>query len=867
MDTPRSTAARPRHTQPRDGERGFALIGFVVLIIGVAAAIILAMYANKAAELAARQTRTMAEMQRVVDALVAYASATGRLPCPARGAALDGREQTCANATQSVGVVPWTTLGLQQEDANDKWGRTISYRVMTVPGQSITPDAGVTPTTPTDIAVCRSGTCTDRVDNLAFVLVSGGPNGAGSFLGSQPYGAAAGLRERDNLSAPSGNAAGPTRYYDMAANVVRAADGTIDASDPATFDDVVAWMTLADLIKIAGFGGNSEREEIPAQTFSKDHMDAFGTNYADSGANKQQPVNVVNDQGEDNNEINIDFNPNGNAPGYRACYWYTTDLRLKGSTARFYFEFATARDLSGTAYGHGFVFAMPWGRMPTTYTNGSNRNNECGGGDMFLGFADPKSNGGATKTELPSGPRLGVEVDLHHSIAVTRKNQAAPEDIVDPFTAGNYTSGYNHIAILSQNNDHTGTTSADGPRCSLTFPQQADRGNGTDYNATPGYGAPGQACAYDAANRTWLEDGETQWHKMRVEVHAEADNGCGTGTTHPDDPLRVIRSGSSPAGFVRVDVWHWEPTEDCAANCQIVKQDYKDVQATAAADAASRGQTFTPDDLLASYCVPYASAVSGLDKIRSGFTFGMGDGVSGATHIRGFRGDASVKDPLPAVPNGSGTITITPALVAPQLNGLGETYRSPRGADRTTTTWLSGLAISGRSVEIAAERGNIVVDATSPEGFGVDGSPGGDNAGSDNDGWTGLTVERATAQREALAFSVANTYNTAAIVLTGFDSADVLTLEGRRADGVTGTRSQIGPRLTLKGTKCAATGRVVVPNVSFGARFDTVVVRSALQGGGVSSEFKVAAVKMCADATTCTSPDATAAACTLEAVP
>lgn len=96
------------------------------------------------------EVRNIADTKRTMDqireALIGYAQANGRLPCPARGATATGStdsttwssyslsfsagtEQyhpTSKKCLTALGVVPWSTLGLTETDA---WGRRFTYRV------------------------------------------------------------------------------------------------------------------------------------------------------------------------------------------------------------------------------------------------------------------------------------------------------------------------------------------------------------------------------------------------------------------------------------------------------------------------------------------------------------------------------------------------------------------------------------------------------------------------------------------------------------------------------------------------------------------------------------------------------------------
>jgi len=115
--------------------------GFSLVELAVALAIIALLLAGALIPLSTQiEVRNVADTQRAMEsireAIVGFAQANGRLPCPAdgsiaAGAAGAGTEQiglsSCFNVGVSTfGVVPWATLGVPETDA---WGRRFSYCV------------------------------------------------------------------------------------------------------------------------------------------------------------------------------------------------------------------------------------------------------------------------------------------------------------------------------------------------------------------------------------------------------------------------------------------------------------------------------------------------------------------------------------------------------------------------------------------------------------------------------------------------------------------------------------------------------------------------------------------------------------------
>jgi hypothetical protein len=140
--------------------------------------------------------RTLANTERVAQALGAFVAANKRLPCaanpdasPLLGAEVDGASCTSANAR---GLVPWATLGLQRRDVEDGYGRLLTYHVdpAFASGAAATLSAlcSTAATEGLQTYVSASGTLAAPVvsnrllegQTIGFVLLSHGPNGFGA---------------------------------------------------------------------------------------------------------------------------------------------------------------------------------------------------------------------------------------------------------------------------------------------------------------------------------------------------------------------------------------------------------------------------------------------------------------------------------------------------------------------------------------------------------------------------------------------------------------------------------------------------------------------------------------------------------------
>lgn len=292
-------------------QRGLAAAAIVIVLILAAVALILGRGYFRSEAILDQRGVTDANMRRISDALVAYASLNQRLPCPARGddallAAAEIGKADPENATTITtpcgtpdGVVPWKTIALSRNDALDGWGRKISYRVFSGSGNiGFTQVNGVNMTNcnsslgaPIDPALdsaslCKSGgpppnmpsqflglrgnmlvvevsldTSVPSQKYNAFVLISHGESGYGAFL-------AEGATSRTTLPESSG-----PEYQNLLAtgtywSLPRSAPD-VPASVAGHFDDFVTYMNASELIAKAGLGARPWSNFPLSATFSR----------------------------------------------------------------------------------------------------------------------------------------------------------------------------------------------------------------------------------------------------------------------------------------------------------------------------------------------------------------------------------------------------------------------------------------------------------------------------------------------------------------------------------------------------------------------------------------------------------------------
>lgn len=136
-----------------------------------------------------RASQTQRQLEVVREALLGFAVANGRLPCPATsttpnttaGAGTESRSGgacTGVSGGAAEGVVPWATLGIEETDG---WQRRFTYRVTAAFADD--PAGGAQAT----FALTDNGnaTITNGPVNIAtgvpVVIVSHGKNGSGAY--------------------------------------------------------------------------------------------------------------------------------------------------------------------------------------------------------------------------------------------------------------------------------------------------------------------------------------------------------------------------------------------------------------------------------------------------------------------------------------------------------------------------------------------------------------------------------------------------------------------------------------------------------------------------------------------------------------
>jgi len=212
-------------------ERGFTLVELAVTLAVVALLLGMLVVPLNTQIDQHRINETQKQANLIVEAILGFTVANGRLPCPATpgtpsatpGAGAENKP--ALPATQcglTEGVVPWATLGVAETDA---WGRRYTYRVTLAFADDLAGglQASFALADTGNITVTSGGALPVNIaNNMAAIVVSHGKNGFGAWQtnGAQVAGAAGDELENAN------------------------ANGTfISKIHEPMFDDVLAWLS------------------------------------------------------------------------------------------------------------------------------------------------------------------------------------------------------------------------------------------------------------------------------------------------------------------------------------------------------------------------------------------------------------------------------------------------------------------------------------------------------------------------------------------------------------------------------------------------------------------------------------------------
>jgi prepilin-type N-terminal cleavage/methylation domain-containing protein len=187
---------------------------------------------------------TQKTLNDIRDALIGYAAANGRLPCPA-SATTNGIESPAGGGNCNVptannaytGFVPSVTLGIGPTDSQgyaiDAWGNRIHYAITTANGNTFTTTNGMkTATLPVlapDLRVCADAACVTPLTNAA-------PGGAVVVIYSTGKNAGTGGIGADEAQNPNQNGGSADTTFVTHPPTPSTAPG-------GEFDDIVIWLS------------------------------------------------------------------------------------------------------------------------------------------------------------------------------------------------------------------------------------------------------------------------------------------------------------------------------------------------------------------------------------------------------------------------------------------------------------------------------------------------------------------------------------------------------------------------------------------------------------------------------------------------
>jgi hypothetical protein len=492
-------------------QRGFSLLPIAIILLLSLAIFFASSLFLKTSRASGQVDVTLANLTRINEAIIAYVAVNGRLPCPADPATLDGRakpETPTTACTNGSGVVPWATLGISQDVVQDGWYRVISYRVLDG-ATGLTQDNGASmvncdikiPYGPVQLP--GNGLCQDpsnpatrnldsqflagkglQVNNaatilsnsVAYVLISHGESGYGAYF---PNGNR--LQLPTSAHELANTNAGSPFYQDE-----HSAPGT-DPIAATHFDDILLWTTIVDLAKKAGLTARDWPDPPPPSISATTLQDMNTTGSGHFNATTTAGGDTFSATSTTSEGAATTTLAYGAGAGVRrsSCAWWPTAFNLYNGadrlTLRLYLEFATEdalRPFSGFTVGF----------LPGSATI---NNQLCGDETLPRGLG--WDNG--TQGNIPPS-RFAVEFDAFSNSGAS-----------DP--------PYNHLAIDFNGTNHGSPTSAS--LCS-TF---AD----TYHNFS---GNPAYPDCYTGSDSSWLRNGLTRFHRLRIEVTAR-DTTCPSG--------------------------------------------------------------------------------------------------------------------------------------------------------------------------------------------------------------------------------------------------------------------------------------------------------------------------------------------------
>jgi len=188
--------------------KGFTLVELAIVLVIVALLASGLMMGMTAQRTSAENTDAQRQLENIREALLGYAMANGRLPCPANPAltsadatvGTEDRPNASSPCNRIYGVVPWVALSLPE---TDPWGRRFTYFAnasFTAPLPAGALASFTLSTTGNANIKDSAASGSNLASNLPAVVISHGSNGLGAWQtnGVQLGGAAGNELENAN---------------------------------------------------------------------------------------------------------------------------------------------------------------------------------------------------------------------------------------------------------------------------------------------------------------------------------------------------------------------------------------------------------------------------------------------------------------------------------------------------------------------------------------------------------------------------------------------------------------------------------------------------------------------------------------------
>lgn len=535
-------AAALEARQDDSGQAALVIVTIVIVAAGIAISQLSLQNNRRSLEVTQAQRANFDKITNAIDVFAIQDVAANNsylIPCPATFAG-NGMAQgfVGGNSCNGVnrGIVPWVTLGLAEEDVIDVNGNYLTYIV------DSTEISACNGASPTPVSLTNRGLAVPAAD-ANYVIISHGSNGFGAFnsnSGNQVNGGGVGTNERDNC--PDGGACA-----DPDADSYRSGppDDTIGAT---FFDDVVRGVSFAETFT----------EECLVLSEPPDEETAFVLTTETANGEQQLQQNTTRTDGSNANlsDVSLTFDDNGTpdddtdntrvivfsdfdaANPTAACVFFDQPFPIIDHKVRILTEFAARNDAFDTRGGGAVLTFMsydpdvnPGSATPDEQDDSGYviTDEICGGTNTFMGFADDQTIGAR---QLPSVPRFGIEIDTRAENGSTGEGTNTNQDSTVEYGGG--AAAWNHIAILSSNNDHMGMDQQDtGDFTDDEMDDPTLRGDGPKcIEGVTGLGGGGGCAALaNVGGQGFIEVGDNQptdgdFHQMRVDLTYEG-GGCG----------------------------------------------------------------------------------------------------------------------------------------------------------------------------------------------------------------------------------------------------------------------------------------------------------------------------------------------------